>query len=380
MKLALVLSLLALFTISVVSGLNHPGVLINSAQLDYIKKQVAAKAEPEYTAYQKALNADIGSQSYKHKGPPSGGVIECGSYSDPDIGCSDDDKDGSAAYLQAVLYNITGNAVYKTNSIALLNAYSKVTKFTDSNAPLQAAWSSSKWSRAAELMAYTGSWSAGDIAAYKSALKSAYLSQIENGSTSNGNWELSMIEGLIGIAVFLDDQTLFNKAVTMWKQRVPAYFYYSEIDGNKHAAAPRGDPSWYGQAVFNKSVDGVAQETCRDFGHTQYGLAATLNAASTAYAQGVDLFGSEQPRLVAAMEFHAKFLNGEKAPHYLCDGKALDLLLYPTWELGYNHFHNKMGVAMPNTLELITNKVRKLTYLSDSHMSVWETLTSSGTP
>ena len=45
--------------------------------------------------------------------------------------------------------------------------------------------------------------------------------------------------------------------------------------------------------VFNASVNGICQETCRDLGHTQYGMASTLNAAETARIQGVDLYGAQ---------------------------------------------------------------------------------------
>jgi hypothetical protein len=34
-----------------------------------------------------------------------------------------------------------------------------------------------------------------------------------------------MISGMIGIAVFLDDSSLFDHALQFWTERVPAYFY-----------------------------------------------------------------------------------------------------------------------------------------------------------
>lgn len=71
---------------------------------------------------------------------------------------------------------------------------------------------------------------------------------------------------------------------------MPAYFYNYQADGGAPKAAPRGTPSWYGQTTFNANTNGIAQETCRDFGHTQYGIASTLNAAATAVIQGVDIF------------------------------------------------------------------------------------------
>ena len=40
-------------------------------------------------------------------------------------------------------------------------------------------------------------------------------------SCFNGNWELSMIEGMMGIGVFTENRTLFDHSVDMWKARVP---------------------------------------------------------------------------------------------------------------------------------------------------------------
>jgi hypothetical protein len=52
----------------------------------------------------------------------------------------------------------------------------------------------------------------------------------------------------------------------------------------------------YGQNVFNASTDGVCQETCRDFGHMQMGMASAHYTAETAFIQGVDLWKEEQVR------------------------------------------------------------------------------------
>src|SRR5689334_20904416 len=78
----------------------HPGVFVGQTQISFVKSQVAAKVEPQYTAFLKATNSSLGSKSYKAKGPPSNHVIECGSYSKPDYGCSAEDQDASAAFLQ----------------------------------------------------------------------------------------------------------------------------------------------------------------------------------------------------------------------------------------------------------------------------------------
>jgi hypothetical protein len=128
-------------------------------------------------------------------------------------------------------------------------------------------------------------WSTAGISKFEEMLRSAVLPLIHAGSHANGNWELSMISGMIGIAVFLDDTALFDHAVQFWEERVPAYFYSHAKDGAKTKTCPRCTHSWYGQTVFNASTSGHCQETCRDEGHTGYGVAEAVNAAETAYLQ-----------------------------------------------------------------------------------------------
>jgi hypothetical protein len=354
----------------------HPGVLVSAQQLQFIRRQVQEKIDPIYSAFIKAQNNKYGSLTYSPEGPPPDGVINCGSYSNPDIGCSAEDDDGSAAYTQALLFWITGNSTYAQNAIKILNAYGASLKdYINSNAPLQAAWGAEKWARAAELIRYSNAgWSATDAAAFGTMMNNVILPKIVNGSSSNGNWELSMIEGIMGIAVYNNDAALFQHAVAMWHQRVPAYFYYAPYDGSQPEPAPRGNPSWYGQTVFDNRVNGIAQETCRDFGHTEYGIAATINAAETAFIQGVDLYESERPRIEAALEFHTRYLLGNPVPSYVCGGKV-SLSEYPTFEIGYNEYHNRLGSRLPNTIEWIEQEVRTQAVPVDHHMIVFETLT-----
>ena len=364
----------------------HPGVLVSKAQLDYIKTMVAAHTEPFYSAFLKAQNSNIGSLTYQPYGPPSDGFIKCGPTSNPNIGCSNADNDSSAAYLQALLWYITGNQQYATNAITLLNLYGYNLKgystgSTYSNAPLQAAWDGEKWPRAAEIIRYSNAgWADADITAFKSMLNTAILPQIINGSTSNGNWEISMIEALIGIGVFNDDQATFNTGITYWKQRIPAYFYY-HTDGAAPVPAPRGTASWYGQTVYNASVDGISQETCRDFGHAQYGISGALDAAETAYIQGIDLYNdgpsNARNRLTSALEFNAYYLMGNPVPSYVCGG-TVTLQVYPTDEIGYNEYHNRLGIDLPLTIQYLNNTIRQLANPTEYHIMVYETLSHGG--
>ncbi len=352
----------------------HPGIINNQAQLDFIKDKIKSGTAPWKAAFDNMNSSPYASLTYTANPRAS---VDCGSFSNPDIGCSDEKRDAIAAYTQALLWYFTGKEAYAKKSIEIMNAWSAILKtHTLSNAPLQSAWVASEFPRAGELIRYTYTgWPAGEMTQFSNMLKNVYLPLIVNGSGSNGNWELSMIDATLAIAVFLDDHTVFEKAVSMWRKRVPAYFYLKE-DGHLPIAPPSGNHTdsvslikyWYDQTQFE---NGLAQETCRDFGHTQYGLAAVLNVAETAYLQGIDLYGEQSKRLVAAMEFHADYITGKTVPNWLCGG-TINSSLNPTWETGYNHYHNRLGMPLPVSKALIETMLRPSGV--DHHMA-WESLT-----
>lgn len=359
-------------------AMQHPGVLVSGAQLAFVRDQVKAKQEPFYGEYQKAVASEYAALDYQLKGPPADGDIDCGSYSRPDNGCHAEDADATAAYLQALLWNLSGDHRYAENAIRIVNTYAHTLKvYSNKNRPLQAAWSGEMWPRAGELLRYSHSgWKAEDVTAFSRMLTQVILPNIKDGSGANGNWELSMIDAMTGIAVFTDDRALLSHAEKMWLERVPAYFYDFELDGPHPRTMPRKDAkvNWYGTTDLNASVDGMAQETCRDLGHTGYGIAATMNAAETAHIQGDKLFEAEQKRLVAALEFHARlFLHKDPVPPLVCGGEVKRANGY-TFAVGYNEFHNRLGIPLPETAAWL-EQVQQEPVQVDTHMIVFELLT-----
>jgi hypothetical protein len=349
-------------------GFIHPGVMINQAQIDFVRAKIAAGEQPWKGAFDRAKADMYGSLSYAPKPQAN---VECGPYSMPNNGCAEEYNDSLAAYTHALLWALTGEEAHAKKSIEIMNGWSAVFKgHSNSNGPLQAAWYGSLWPRAGELIRHTyQGWPAAELERFKGMLKNVYLPRVINGSGANGNWELSMIEASINIAVFLDDKATFDKAAGMWRKRVPAYFYL-KTDGASPVKAPRGNADW-GTSYY---VDGLAQETCRDFLHTQLGFGAAINAAETARQQGLDLYAEESRRLRTTMEFHADLLLG-KPPGPVCGGNV-ELRVLNTWQIAFNHYKDRAGQALPLTERLILEKARAIdpTY---KHMS-WETLTHAG--
>lgn len=376
---------IALFAACARSAFVHPGVFLGAEQLAYARRRALAGAPPFADALAKARACPLGALTYACQGPPASRVIECGSYSKPNHGCSAEDEDGAAAFLQLVLFNMTGDARHAQVATAILRAYSRgLDKYNNSNAPLQAAWGLSKWSRAAELAAHlpnTG-WSSADAAAFARMLERTALPLVAGGSGSNGNWELAMIEGLLGYSVLTENTTLFNKGIDFWRQRVPAYFFCYALDGSHPRPAPRGKPSWYDQTIFSAATSGVAQETCRDEGHTTYAVSSASNAAETALLQGVDLWGEQSERLATSFEFNAALLlAGAPSPKDLCSGRPVDAhAQQPSYEVALAALGGRRGKALPNVLKHVLASVRTNPDPVDSHMMVYETLTHGGVP
>ncbi|WP_030442761.1 alginate lyase family protein [Actinoplanes subtropicus] len=356
---------------------NHPGVLVSRTQLDFVKGRVAAKAQPWLAAYNQMLASPYASLS---RTPKPRATVECGSYSNPNNGCTDERGDAIAAYTDALAWYLSGNAAYARKSIALMDAWSATIKnHTNSNAPLQTGWAGSVWPRAAEIIKYTySSWP--NQARFATMLRTVYLPVVIVGSGGNGNWELSMMEAAVGISVFLDDRASYDRAIAKFKARAAAYIYLS-ADGAQPKYPPTGSvntPSelvtyWHGQSTF---VDGLAQETCRDFGHTGYGISAISHVAETTRIQGGDLWPSLQERMRQALGFHAKFENGAAVPSTICGGKV-NKGLGPVTEVAFNALHNRLGIAMANSQQYTESHRPQGT---DNHMAAWETLTHADNP
>ncbi len=361
----------------------HPGIVVSPAQLAATRAAYQAGNSVIVAQVNKAKAGDYGSLSYRVQGPWSGGINQCGSNSNPNKGCQEADNDSNAAYVQALLWYLTGNQAYADNAIEIMNAYAKSFKGyagtiglacpggTDcSNGPLQAGWDSEKWPRAAEIIRYgkSGSgagsgWATADITAFANMLKKVYQPVIQNGSGVNGNWDMTMIDGTMQIAVFTENAALLATARTLWKGRVPDLFYLQSVDGSSHAASPRGNPSWFGQSIFNSTTNNVGQETCRDLRHMEDSISSTILAAETDWIQGGELYTdttmTAEDRIVGAMNVMAGLESRRtggadsliSAPADYCTSSGASdenqIVVGPgaTYAIGYNAYHNRLNVA-----------------------------------
>jgi hypothetical protein len=348
----------------------HPGILVNRAQLDLIKQRVKDGVEPQKTAFAALLKSPLADLNYT---PSPRATVECGPNSNPDLGCKDERRDATAAYSQALAWFVTGNEKYARNAIRIMNAWANTLTggHINENGPVQAAWAASVWPRAAEIIRYTfDGWTKEDVARFGKMLVTQYVPSLVNGCDENGNKELAMAEALINIGVFNDDRITFANGVRMWRGRTPCYIYLKS-DGPSPLVPPNGLPAsapWSNKGHFPPFVDGVLQETARDPHHANMTFASMVNAAETARQHGLDLYAEQGKRIVAAMEYQAQFL----APNNAKTPANLEFALEPTWEIAFNHFHNRLGLELPKMAKVIpTNRPTG----ADLNHMVWETLT-----
>ena len=121
----------------------HPGVFVSRAQLDFVRGKVQAGAQPWKSAYDQMMGSRYASLS---RTPKPRAIVECGSYSNPNNGCTDEREDALAAYTLSLAWYVTRDSRYATKAIAIMDAWSAtITDHTNSNAPLQTGWAGSSW-------------------------------------------------------------------------------------------------------------------------------------------------------------------------------------------------------------------------------------------
>jgi len=347
----------------------HPGALNTTASLEFVKARISAGEQPWAGEFQYILDSAASSRK-----PHAIDRIS----TDRDASIARDDA--LAAYTQALLWVFTGEKVYAKRSTAILEAWSSFQGFADGTDQdkLRAGWLGAVFAEAAEIMRGRGGLSDVQIAGLRSMFRRSFYPQLNTASTWNGNVDLTQIEAILAIAVFNEDQAEFKLGLARLALRNPAYFYLrNDAVESREIAGDGGNLShfWFKPV---KWVDGLTQETCRDGGHhSQFGLGSALRAAEIAWNQGIDVYTSNTLRYTAAMELLAtQLLTGNAST---CADTVTTDSRYNTWEVGYNHYHNRRGMELPNTKKLIVEQIRTNSERASWNL-VYETLTHAGFP
>ncbi|BCU79451.1 autotransporter-associated beta strand repeat-containing protein [Luteolibacter sp. LG18] len=343
----------------------HPGLLSTQADLNRIKAKVAAGEQPWKAGYDKLAANGYSSANYTAYPHP----IICRGGNCASMGLSQDyitmARDASAAYQCALRYHITGDTAYADAAIRNMDGYSStVQQITGSTDALLLAAQAFQWACAAELMRGYQPWvDSGGLVNFQVFLLTKFY---QDPNTGNGigpflehhngtcdthywaNWDLLAMNAVLAIGVVCDDRTIYNKAVN----------YYKSGIGN--GAADK--VMWF----RHPGNLGQAQESGRDQGHNSMGPVLLGSFCEMAWSQGDDLYGYNDNTLLAISEYVARYNLGNDVPYVTainCDSLSNRVgmpaisdasrgIYRPGYELIYNHYANRRGIAAPYTMRM----------------------------
>lgn len=319
----------------------HPGITHTQESLTLIKAKIDAGEEPWATAWERVQRSRSASLDWQ---PEPYAHVERGPYNKPNIGSSAFTRDGCAAYVHALQWALTGKVAHAEKAVEILNAWSgTLGSISNHDARLLIGMDGYDYCNAAELIKHSwDGWPEAQQKAFEKMLREIFYPTIQDFYPSaNGNWDAAMLQTMLAMGVFLDDQAMFDRGVA----------YFLEGDGN---GAIRN--------YFKPS--GQCQESGRDQAHTQMGLNFLASTCEIAWNQGVDLYSAFDNRLLKGFEYSAKYNLGEDVPfesyesfqgryrhkRISDDGRGR---FQPIYEKVLNHYQNRKGLEATYTERVV---------------------------
>ena len=322
------------------AGFVHPGGLHKQSDLDRMRMMVEAGVQPYADAFD-SLSAHVrASYDYQVQGDPSQTIVNREGTNGPEF-----EADATAAYLNALMWSITGDERHAEKAVEIFNAWRNVREVTGGGTEaLNAGLFAWKMVEAAELIKSTyHAWSAADIQAFSEMLVypgysntevPASLSQthgsfywrIYRGDPGrHGNQDLIAWRAMISMGVFLDNRTMFDRALNYFKGEphrsddLPypggpppqgtqtadnPYFTTYQVAPVNSGEVDYGYNGVLGHYVWES---GQNQESSRDQQHAFFGLSICAGIAEVAWNQGDDVYNSLDYRLLKGFEHMARY-------------------------------------------------------------------------
>ena len=319
----------------------HPGVAHSKESIAFVKSKIEAKEEPWYRNWRRLKKSEAAELDWK---PMPHANVERGPYNHPNIGSSEFSEDGIAAYTQALCWCLSEDEAHARKAAEILDAWSdKLESIGNHDAALLVGMSGYHYCVAAELVKSTwDGWPEENQARFSKMVREIWYPVIKDFYPSaNGNWDASMMQTMVAMGVFLEDQAMFDRAKN----------YFLNGKGN-------GAIGMY----FMES--GQCQESGRDQAHTQMGLEFLANTCETAWIQGVDLYGALDNRLLKGFEYTAKYNLGNDVPYqpyksfegrYYYEELSSKARGYvrPMYQRVYNHYSGRKNLEAPFTKQAV---------------------------
>ncbi len=255
------------------------------------------------------------------------------------------ESDATAAYFNALAWAVTADARHAEKCVEIFDAWSGLTEVTGGGTEaLNAGLFAWKMVEAAELVRNTyDAWSPEDIRAFADMLVYPGYSNTavpeslsENNGTfywriyrgdpgRHGNQDIIAWRAMITLGVFLDNATLFERALNYVEglaHPTGDLPYASgpspsgaELDDNPYFTTyqyvgSEGSVEDYGyNGVLEHYIwdNGQIQESSRDQQHTLFGLSAMAGIAEVAWNQGDELYNALDSRILRGFEFAGRY-------------------------------------------------------------------------
>jgi hypothetical protein len=317
----------------------HPGGLHKRSDMDRMRYMVAAGVEPWSASYQRLRADSHASPTYAVRGNPAWTQVERGGTHGGEF-----ESDANAAYLNALMWAVTGDTRHAAKCVEIFNAWKNLTEFTaGGTGPLNAGLFAWKLVEAAEIIrsTYEG-WTATDQQAFKNMLvhpgysssgvpasvsdtNGTFYWRIYNGDPGrHGNQDLIAWRAMLIMGVFLDNRVMFDRALRYFKGEPHRADDLPYPAGPSPSGAQTADNEYfttYQYAPQSSTLDygyngvlahyvwenGQCQETSRDQQHALFGLAIAAGMAEVAWNQGDGVWNALDNRLLKGFEFTGRY-------------------------------------------------------------------------
>lgn len=332
----------------------HPGGMHTEADFARMRAKIATNAQPWLDGWNKLLANSHAQLTYAPNPQP---IIYRG-----DDGVHGENyatlfNDIAAAYQCALRYQVGGDPNYANKAVQIMNAWAvTLTNISGtSDRFLASGIYGYQFANAAEMMSRYSGWKESDKTAFKNMMLDVFYPMnhdflVRHNDACLGhywaNWDLCNMASIAAIGVLCDDQTKFDEAVDYFKNGL----------GN----GAIGNAAYY----MHSGHLCQWQESGRDQGHNTLGVALMGPLCEVAWNQGVDLYGYAGNRFLAGCEYIAKYNLTNPVPYVTynnCDEVNQTVIatngqgtIRACWEMVYNHYVNRMGLAAPYTAQITT--------------------------
>jgi fibronectin type 3 domain-containing protein len=316
----------------------HPGGLHTLADLDRMKTNVLAGNHPWLDGWN-ALITDPQAQS--NYSPHA--------TADFNANRQNADADAHAAYLNTIRWYISGDVNFANTATNILNKWAATVTVNSETGGGLSGLPTMSFALAGELLRTYSGWQPADFASFTNMMVQYLYAPCNNYVSSQPcdfahwtSWDGPNAAAILAIGVLCDDTNKFNQAVTLFQS------------GPGTAAISNAVPYLFGAI-------GQPEESGRDQEHCILGIADLGVLCQVAWNQGLDLYGYDNNRLLAGVEYLAQYNLNHEVPYTAMNNCANENLWFvsdsgrgrlddrPVYEMFYNHYVVRQGLSAPST-------------------------------